>query len=337
MLFPNRISAGDLAQTFRMWRVGLEAGFGLPEVVQKQATRGPWSTRPIMQRMGERLGRGDSLSEALEPEAASFPPLVAPILEVGEQTGHLSETCEELEEYFELQSTLKRNFWVQLIWPIIQIISVFVIITLFLLVLGALRIPIDPLGLGTGIPGVLKFWFICAVLGFAIWIVVHGIRHQLRFLAPVERAIIALPFVGPALMDLLLGRFSMGLKMSFAAGLDVKRALKLSFEAAGSSLFRDQFEQAKVGIKRGESVAEVLERCSIFPQEYCAIVANAEEGGQIPEVMTRVAKNYQEDAARKLRIITQVFAFLIYAAICVMIIMLIFRIHGMAIRPAYEI
>ena len=72
----------------------------------------------------------------------------------------------------------------------------------------------------------------------------------------------------------------------------------------------------------------MLERCDVFPQEFLDIVANAEETGMVPEVMTRVGKNYQEEAERKLKLLAQFAAWMVWLAVAIMIIVLIFKLYS---------
>jgi type II secretory pathway component PulF len=336
MVFANRVSSADLMTGCRYLRVGLEAGLPIVDVFRKQATRGPWRLRTLMGRVAERLADGDTLADALSPERNRLPNLFVALVGVGEQTGHLAETFRELEEHYELQTTLARNFRVQMIWPAINYFGAVGVICLMLLVMGCLGIKSDPLGVGTGPVGALRVLLIAGSLVAGLYLLYLGVANRLRFLAPVERIILRLPALGPALEAVLLSRFCLGLRLTLGAGLPVPKALKHSLDAAASSLYAQAYEKAKPGLKRGEELSEVLQRCRVFPRDFLDIVANAEEGGQVPEVMARVARNYQDDAARKLKVLATVAAWAVYAAVAVMIIILIFRLYAATYAPVFK-
>ncbi len=332
MLFTKQISSATLAQMCRMLRTGLDAGLPIVRVFRQQADRGAYATRPLLNRIATRLADGDGLADALEPERGSLPPLFVSMLAVGEETGNLGLTLRELEEYFDQMHKLRRMFISQIAWPAFQLVAAIGVITLLLLVQGWLNLP-DLLGFGVGIRGViiwLSLVFLVAVIGYLIY---TGTTRQLRFLAPVERFILALPGIGGTLRAVLLSRFCMGAKLALGAGISTKRAMQLSFEAAGSSLFNQSFEHAKKGIKRGETVHEVLSRCSVFPQDLLEIVQVGEEAGSLPETLGKQAVNFQEDAAIRLKLLTQSSALLVYFLVAALLIVLIFRIFSKAYEP----
>jgi type II secretory pathway component PulF len=330
MLFAKQFSSGTLSQVCRMLRTGLDAGLPIVRVFRQQAERGPYVARPMLNRVAERLADGDSLADALEPERGLLPPLFVSMLAVGEETGSLGLTLRELEEYFDQMQQLRRLFIQQISWPAFQLVAAIGVITIMLLVMGALNIKMDPLGkhIGVGPLAAMKWLSLVFIVGVIIYLIYTGTTRQLRFLAPVERFTLALPGVGGALRAVLLSRFCLGAKLALGAGISTKRALQLSFEAAGSSLYRQAFDHAKVGIKRGESVHEVLSRCSIFPQDFLDVVIVGEEAGSLPETLGKQAVNYQEDAAMRLKLLTRFGSMGVYFLVAALLIVLIFSIFG---------
>lgn len=336
MLSATWITSADLAATCRMLRVGLGAGLPIADVFRKQAGRGPRSMRPLIGRVAERIGDGDTLDDALKPEAGRLPPLFSALVGVGEQTGMLVETLHELEDHYDLQNQLKRNFRAQMVWPGINFFGAIGVICLMLIIADIVGSKINPLGIGTGVQAALRFLVFVgsfvAGIGALYWI----IANRVRFLAPVERLILHLPVLGPALEALLLSRLCLALRLTLGGGLPVSKSLKLSLDAAASALYTQAFERAKPGLHRGESLTEIMTRCNVFPRDFLDVIANAEEGGQVPEVMERVAKNYQEDASRRLKVLSQLAAWLVYAAVAVMIIRMIFQLVGSAYGPLFR-
>jgi type II secretory pathway component PulF len=184
------------------------------------------------------------------------------------------------------------------------------------------------LGIGTGVKAALRFLVGVGTVVAGIAAVYWAIANRVRFLAPVERLILSLPVLGPALEAVLLSRLCLALRLTLGGGLPVSKSLKLSLDAAASALYTRAFERAKPGLRRGETLTEIMTRCNVFPSDFLDVIANAEEGGQVPEVMERVAKNYQEDAARRLKVLSQLAAWLVYVAVAVMIIRMIFQLAG---------
>lgn len=311
-----------------MIRVGTDAGLSIADVFRQQSRRGPPQVRQLSGRVAERLGAGESLSKALEPETGRLPRLFIALCEVGEETGHLGETFRELEDYFETQHTLRKQFQTQIAWPMFEFIAAIFVISLMLLVMGWLGIQADPIGVGVGAMGAIKFLLIVGTVVGVMLFAYLAISRQIRFMAPVERVILSLPMVGPALESVLLGRFCLGLRMTMGAGLNVSRSVQHSLDATASALFLQSYIKAKPELKRGSDLVTVLERCRVFPREFLDVVANAEESGQVPEVMERQGRYYREEASRRLKTLAQFAGYAVYAGVALMIIYLIFTIYG---------
>ena len=324
----NRIPTAALVRFCQMVRVGLDAGLPILRVFEQQSQRGPGAIRPLAWRISQQISKGDTLTEALEAEGNAFPPLFHSLVQVGEITGKLADSFRELEDYYELQLTLQRNFRAQIRYPIFQLVVAVFVVCLMLWIMGAVGAAIDPLGLGVGGFAAFKFFLIIAAGVGTIYLIYRGIANQLRFLAPVERLILRMPLVGPALQAVLLSRFTAGLRFTLGAGLSVPEAVRHSLDASASALYKQSYQKAEPGLKRGDELTEVLTRCEVFPSDFLDIVANAEESGQVPEVMTRVSRSYQEDAERKLKMLAQAAGWLVFVAVAVMIIVLIFKIFG---------
>lgn len=327
MIFGSAIRLEDLMHLCRMLRVSLDAGLPIVAVFRKQATSGPWVLRPIMDRVAERLNDGDSLEKALEPEKNRLPILFTSLVVAGEETGRLTDTLRELEDYFELQLSLKRLFRSYTIWPKIQFGMMIGVIFLFLLLLGWFGINLDPLGIGTGKTGALKWLLFVSIAGLITFVVYKSFVNQGRFMSPAERTILAIPAVGPTLRGVLLSRFCLGLKLTLGAGLPVKRALKLSFDSTASPTFSAAYNRCKVGLSRGESIHEILAKTGLFPSDFLDSVETGEVTGNLPEVMEREARNIQEETTLRLKSLTMLASYAVYALIAIMIIVLIFRLY----------
>ena len=100
MQFFTQIPLRNLIEFCRVLRHNLAAGLTLRRVFRQQAERGPYSVRPVAQRISEKLEQGESLEAALKDEKHKFPPIFLSLTAMGEESGNLPEVLAELEEYF---------------------------------------------------------------------------------------------------------------------------------------------------------------------------------------------------------------------------------------------
>ena len=100
-LFSPRLPLSTIVSWCRALRHGIGIGLSPVKIFKQQAKSGPPTARALATKIAERLAQGSSLENAMKPDRSKFPPLMIELVAVGEKTGRLTETFEELEHYFE--------------------------------------------------------------------------------------------------------------------------------------------------------------------------------------------------------------------------------------------
>ena len=334
MLGFTRLPLTNLIELCRVLRHSLGAGIMLRDVFRQQARKGALPVRPVAERISEALERGDSLEAALEHEKHVFPPLFLSLAAVGENTGNMPEIFGELEKYYIMQQRFWRKFWAASLLPIIQLIAAIFIIAGLIFVLGFIgsmnnQQPIAPIGFGLrGTSGALKFLFSSfGTIGLLIvgyMVLSRSLEHK----ALVDGALLHLPAVGPFLMALNLSRFSLALHLTLETGMAIAKALALSLRATGNAAFAAKTRMVQDALRSGEDLTLALTQTRLFPEEFLHILAVGEEGGRVPEVMRQMADQYEEEAERRLAVLTKMAGFGVWLVIACLIIFAIFRLYG---------
>ena len=127
-MFSPRVPLPDLVDLCRVLKHQLAAGLHVHQILKKQGERGRRSVRAIATRVSAALQQGVSLADALDVERDAFPPLFLSMAKLGETTGHLAEIFGELERYYQLELTLRRQFRSAVFFPIVQFVfAVFIV------------------------------------------------------------------------------------------------------------------------------------------------------------------------------------------------------------------
>jgi type IV pilus assembly protein PilC len=330
MLFSSRAPLSALIGWCRALNHGLKAGLSLVQVFRQQARSGPAALRPAADAIAGRMEKGDSLADALKPERHRFPPLFLELAGVAEKTGNVPEVFAELEDYYRLQQSTRRNFIAQIAWPVFQFVAAVGVIALLILVLGLIGgdKPLTPIGMGLSGPrGAVIFLL---MVGTAILLVALAVRVVLRtqrLRSAAEGFLLRLPGIGPCLQAIAMQRFCMALRMTWEAGLPADRALRFSLRATANEAFSRHEGAVAADIKRGSEVVEALAPCGpVFPEGFLQALAVAETSGQIPEVMQRQSKYYREEVARRLGVLTVFASFAVWGFVALLLIVAIFRI-----------
>jgi type IV pilus assembly protein PilC len=335
MLLSSRLPLSSLIDLCRSLRHNLGAGLRLVDVFRQQASRGPAAVRPVAGRITQVLERGGALEKALDRERSVFPPLFHDLAVVAEQTGNLPEVFGELEKYYVLQQRLRRQFWAGAAWPLIQFFAAVFVIAGMLLLLGIIaemrgspgEKPWDPLGLGLlGPSGAAIFLGIVfgslTALAVAYVLLTRILGQQSR----VDAFFLSVPVLGPCLRALALTRFCLALRLTLETGMSVHKALRLSLRATGNGAFADSYPLVKEHLDKGEDLVGSLTPTRLFPFEFLNILANAEEGGRMTDVLVHQTEQYQEEAGRRLTILTVAASWLVWLLVAILIIIVIFRI-----------
>src|SRR5947209_6218816 len=85
----------------RTLKHSIGAGLDPIKIFRQQAKSGPRALRSLAQETADKLGKGETLEDALEPHRNRFPPLFVELIAVGEQSGRLEDTFSELADYYE--------------------------------------------------------------------------------------------------------------------------------------------------------------------------------------------------------------------------------------------
>jgi len=334
MLFSKQLPLGDLVLLCRALRHNLGAGLTLRDVFRQQSERGPVQLRPIARRIAATLEQGDSLDKALKREADSFPPLFLALAGVGEETGHLPEIFGELESYFTLQQKLSRQFRSQSIVPIAQLCLAFLVLALLIFILGMIAesrntTPPGVFGLRGG-RGAIAFLALSFGTIALVYVGYLFVARRLGQKPALDALWLRVPGVGPCLEAFALARFSVAMQLTLDSGMAITQALRLSLQATGNGTYLAAAPAIVQSLKAGKDLTASLVRGHVLPREFLDMVAVAEEGGRVPEMMRHQASHYHEESQRRLRALTRMASaavWLIYAVFMIVAIFSIARIY----------
>jgi len=332
-MFSSKLPLANLIDLCRVLRHNLGAGLTLRAVFKQQAEKGLPGVRPVAKRIHASLETGDSLEVALEREKAAFPPLFLSMAIVGEHTGQLPEVFTELEKYYQLQMKLRRQLISKSMGPLIQLGLAFCVIALLIFVLGMIGQSHNSKGPGilgyTGAAGSIVF----LLLSFGtIFMLVAGymvLTRTMKQKPAVDAFLLRVPVLGPCIEAVVVGRFAVALNLTMETGMPIKQAVRLSFQATGNAAFSSRTGAVLEAIKAGEDLTLALSKCRLFPEQFMSMVAMAEEGGRVPEILRHQAEYYHEEASRRLTALTRMATGGVWLVYAIFMIVAIFKIASM--------
>jgi type IV pilus assembly protein PilC len=334
MFFSRRLPLSSLIALSRDLRHNLGAGIMLRDALKQQAKLGHPAARPVADRMYRAIESGDDLRQVLEAERAYFPPLFISLVSVGESSGQLPEIFAELEKYYIMQQRFWRQLISQSILPVLQFVAATLVIAGLMVILGFIAesrssTPIDPIGFGlSGTRGAKIFLLVVYGTLAALFFIYLALSRLLEQRAVIDRLLLHIPVLGGFLQCLCLARLSMGLRVTLDSAMPIAKAIGLSFQATGNAAYAADAMRIQDSLKTGDDLTRAINQCRLLPEDYVNIIAVAEEGGRVPEVMVNQAQYYEEEAGRRLVLLTRFAGFVVWGFVATLIIIAIFRIFN---------
>jgi type II secretory pathway component PulF len=338
-VFSNRLPLSALIEHCRALRHMLEAGLTMAQAMKHQAKTGPAAFRPVAKRLAESLEQGEDLQSALKEVSDRFPPLYLAIGSVAEETGTLPEALRELENFFTLQLSLWKKFISQITWPCVQFVLATIVVSLLIWILGVLSggsHGMSVFGL-QGASGAAAFFFTVWGIVLGLFVLLYFLRNVVGRGPMIDRTFMRLYAVGPMLEAMALSRFSLSMAVTMDAGVPIAEAARLAMNSTSNFAFIDRIPQTQSMLREGQTLTESLRAQHLFPDVYLDIVHTAEISGKEPDTFQRQARQYNEIAETRLKILSTAAYWLVWGIVAVFIIILIFNIYSQYLNQLNQI
>lgn len=344
-MFAPRIRLKTLVALCHRLATATRAGIEDRRTWRSEASRGSRTHQARIGAVAARLEAGDSLAEALTASGNYLPPLFRQLCAVGEESGQLDRTFQQLGEHYDHRVAMRRELLSRLAWPLIQLGLAGVVIGILILVMGVLPVNQGPDGPGAdllgfgliGMPGFIvyvNFWLFAAL---AIFLTIEATRRGMLWTRRLQRAIAGIPVVGHAVRTLALARFAWAAQLLFDTPMDLRRGLPLALDATGNDYFAQHGEHVARQIERGVDIHQALASTGVFPDELLVSIAVGEETGMLAETMRREAKEYEARARTAMSVLAQLAGWGVWILVAALIIMLIFRLASFYIQTLQSV
>lgn len=330
-MFGSKLSLKQLAIVCRSMGTMLHAGVPVLKAVEMAAGKtSQTSLRNAMIDVGDRIKEGEQLSEAMEAQNELFPDLTVDMVRVAEHTGMLPEVFRSLSEHYESNLRLKREFYGQITWPLIQFFAALLIIAMLILMMGVFGSGpnrLDPLGFGLfGVQGALTWlggWAMLLVSMFAAYKLLAASKSAAT---AMYTGMMKLPVIGTCMEAFAIARFSWAFYLTQEAGMAIDHSLEASLKATANGAFIAATPQIVQDVQNGESLTDALDHCELFPDEFVQMVHVGENTGTVPETLNRLSPQFEDQARRSLRNLATAAGWGVWMLVAAFIIFLIFRI-----------
>ena len=128
------------------------------------------------------------------------------------------------------------------------------------------------------------------------------------------------------LKNLALTRLTWAMHLTMRTGMEIRRALSLSFKAANFAPISDHLPQILGTVERGGNLTDAFLDANCFDTDLVTAVESGEQSGSLPELMHRLSEQYMDESLLKLKVLSVAGGFAVYGCIAAVIVFMIFRL-----------
>jgi general secretion pathway protein F len=255
--------------------------------------------------LGQRLSRGESLSDALESERRSVPPLYRAVVQAGARSGRLAVALEGLADYVRGYSEARSAIGLALWYPLLVLILAYVLF-LGLVSLAVPRYVAAFQSLGVKVPRVLEWlskagemahywWPVGPVLLLVLLVAWIRSGSAARFQSASWAWLRIFPWMTSILANYETASFCQLLSLLLEHNVAYPTALVLAAESTGNRKLTDGARLLADGITRGEPAAKILGKLDdrAFLPMLRWVLAVGQEQGSLVTSLRNLAKTYR--------------------------------------------
>lgn len=255
----------------------------------------------LLSDISQQIAKGESLSSVLKQYHSVFPALYCEIIAIGELTGQLDHSFEQLTAHLEKSLQLQRQIRKAMRYPLFLLsVSIVVIIVMMFIVLPKFadiyqsfdaqlpyftQLVID-IANKVQQNGVLIL--LVPSLGYFLFQRFFKVRYQLT----IDRQKLALPLLGQVIQSQCLMQIFHTLAITQQAGIPLLTGLSASANTTGNSYYRDIINKIINGIEQGNAFSQMLS--SYFPKLCVQLVHAGEESGSLDVMLNNLSLYYQQ-------------------------------------------
>jgi type IV pilus assembly protein PilC len=283
---------------------------GLPllrglRVLEKQE-RAP-TLKDIIGKLAVSIEGGSTFSEGLAQHPKVFNKLYVNMVKAGELGGVLEVVLSRLAEFMEKAQKIKGKVVAAMFYPVaVMVVAVSILTLLMIVVVPKFKEIFKDMMGGSGLPAFTQF-----VLGISDTIAGHFFYTAGGVIAFVvllnlalrtkpgrrlfDRFKLNVPVVGDVVKKVAISRFTRTLGTLVSSGVPILQALTIVKETSGNVIIGAAVHSVHESVKEGDTITAPLEAANVFPPMVVSMVDVGEQTGALPEMLMRIADNFDED------------------------------------------
>lgn len=317
--FSKVVNQEELTLFTRQLATLLKAGVPLLrglEVIHKQERN--LRFKEVLHSLCENVRGGSALSEGLLQYPRIFDGLFVNMVRAGEAGGILEVVLDRLATFMEKSLRLRKKVKSAMVYPVVVIsLAVAIVALLMVVVVPQFESIFADMLQGAELPVItqividastfVKDNFLIAAGGIIGAVILFRLLAQTPVGSKaIDTTTLALPKVGELSAKINVARFTRTFGTLLSAGVPILDALLITQDIASNYKFSDAIGRIHDQVRDGESVCGPMDNEPVFPSMVTSMVEVGEETGDLPDMLNRVADNYEEDVDNTVNGITSI-------------------------------
>ena len=264
--------------------------------------------RQLFQSIQENVLKGVSFSKALE-QSGRFSLYEVFSLEIGEETGKLTEVLQDLAKFYQNKVRQRRKIISSLSYPCI------VLCTSMGALFFMLKFVVPMFGdvfarFGGQLPWITQkiidisnavenYFFPFLLLALSITGFLWYVRKTERFRKIASGLLLRVPVAGNLIQKIYLARFCNSMRLLISAHIPLLRAISLSRQMISYYPISSSLQSVEDDILKGQPLHQSMQQFSIFPQKMIMLLKIGEESNKLDYFLARISEQYIEEVEYK--------------------------------------
>ncbi|MBW2185555.1 MAG: type II secretion system F family protein [Deltaproteobacteria bacterium] len=298
-------------QMFALTRAGVPMMRSLQGLIESSQSA---SLQEALRGVMENLEAGRDLSGSMASYPEVFPNLMIRMVQVGENSGNLEQSFEQLADYLEFEKMTREQIKAAMRYPSFVIIA----IAIAMAILSLFVIPTFEkvfAGFGADLPLPTKIIMGISQFSVAYWphilaaliATIFAVRRYLkteRGTLQWDRYKLKIPIVGSILLRSTLARFARSFSMGYGSGVPLVQALGFTARAIENAYLGGKLDEMRNHLERGETLTRSAASLEIFTPLVLQMLAVGEETGSVDTMLLEVAGFYEREVQYELKNLT---------------------------------
>ena len=286
------------------------------EVLARQEKRPAF--RQVIEDLADTIRSGGNFSDGLAAHPKTFDRLYVNMVRAGEAGGVMDTVLDRLSVFMEKAVKIRSKVTAAMVYPsIISVVAGGIMTVLMVFMVPKFQEVFFTMLKGKPLPWLTSVVVAVAnvmrenLLGVILTLAVGGTAFWLfkrsRFGTRVLHWIVLrVPVLGDLLLKAAIARFTRTFGTLLASGVPILQALTITRETSGNVHIADAINVVHDRVKEGDNVAKPLESTKIFPGMVTSMIEVGEETGALPDMLTRIADNYDEEVDNAVAALTSI-------------------------------